>query len=198
MYGYFPVLCMFSTINASWDCTVVHCLYYVLGEGLVEISLLLVIRENTHFKNYLGWQLLENCVTFCVKNPSLAHRAGVKVEVKGQIRVDHLNGPFLMFHTPNLSRTFTCFGDWHVSLMWHDLHPAVTLYTLCLLIACSGLHNFQDFWLICLICDHINPYPSLYMNQCQHSWSQSVRPMSSQDQQSNPRGPQPGPTLSGR
>ncbi len=35
----------------------------------------------------------------------------------------------------------------------------------------SGLHNFLDFWLICLIYDHINPYlflyfnPPLYLNQ---------------------------------
>ena len=49
LLGYFPVLCMFSTIDASWDCTVVHCLYYVLGEALVEISLLLVTGENTYF-----------------------------------------------------------------------------------------------------------------------------------------------------
>ncbi len=50
LYGYFPILCLFSTINASWDCTVVHCFSNVLGEGLVEISFLLVTGENTHFK----------------------------------------------------------------------------------------------------------------------------------------------------
>ncbi len=38
--------------------------------------------------------LREICVTFCVKNPSLAHRAGVKGEVKGQIRAYHLNNLF--------------------------------------------------------------------------------------------------------
>ncbi len=28
----------------------------------------------------------------------------------------------------------------------------------------SGLHNFPDFWLICLICDHINPHPFIHFN----------------------------------
>ncbi len=28
----------------------------------------------------------------------------------------------------------------------------------------TGLHNFPDFWLICLICDHINPYHFINFN----------------------------------
>ncbi len=28
----------------------------------------------------------------------------------------------------------------------------------------TGLHNFPDFWIICLICDRINPYSYLYFN----------------------------------
>ncbi len=35
--------------------------------------------------------LLDICVKLFVKNPSSAHRAGVKGEVKGQMRADHLN-----------------------------------------------------------------------------------------------------------
>ena len=31
------------------------------------------------------------CVKLCVQNPSLAHKAGVKDEVKGQIGTDHLD-----------------------------------------------------------------------------------------------------------
>ncbi len=34
---------------------------------------------------------LEICDKFCVKNPSSTHRAGVKGEVKGQMRADHLD-----------------------------------------------------------------------------------------------------------
>ncbi len=34
---------------------------------------------------------------FCVKNASLAHRAGVKGEVKGQIRTDHLKKNMTLF-----------------------------------------------------------------------------------------------------
>ncbi len=40
--------------------------------------------------------LLEICVKFCVKYPSLAHRAGVKF--KGQIGANHLKNRKNMFH----------------------------------------------------------------------------------------------------
>ena len=32
----------------------------------------------------------DSCIKFCIKNPLLAHRAGVRGEVKGQMRADHL------------------------------------------------------------------------------------------------------------
>ncbi len=32
------------------------------------------------------------------------------------------------------------------------------------IIISPGLHNFQDFLLICLIWDHINPWPFMYFN----------------------------------
>ena len=41
---------------------------------------------------YPSISILEISVKFCVENLSLAQRAGVKVQVKGQIGADHLKG----------------------------------------------------------------------------------------------------------
>ena len=81
----------YQYFNASWDCTVVHCFYNVWGEGLVEISLLLVIGENTHFKIYLRWLLHEICVKCCVKIPHWPIGLGSKLRSKvkkGQITLN--------------------------------------------------------------------------------------------------------------
>ena len=70
---------------------------------------------------------LEICVKFCVKNPSLAHRAGVKVEVKGQIGADHLNlSNFGSLQKLAKSKVCTCKLGWAKKNSWskvgHQVH----------------------------------------------------------------------------
>ena len=99
--------CMWGTSNTVWlFSSFLNVFNHRCQLGLYCSSLLLLCfrgrigwnkfaysnRRNTHFEIYLRWLLLEICVKFCIKNPSLAHRDGVNVEVKGQKRANHLKG----------------------------------------------------------------------------------------------------------